>query len=87
MEAEVAEEDFLSLEEPFHQRCFICSNCDRPNRICLCHTLPLPPIQTTTQILIIQHPHKALHKSLLCTSSLTANHLRNGLSPLLNCFL
>ena len=35
-----------------------------------------------TQILIVQHPYEAPHKSLLCTSSLTARHL----SPLLDRF-
>ncbi|KAG5055123.1 hypothetical protein JHK85_007633 [Glycine max] len=93
MEVEAAEADFPSPEEPHRQRRSICSNCDRPSRVCLCHALPLPPIQTTTQILIIQHPHEARHKlsttpiltkSLLRASSLTARRLRRGLSPLLD---
>ncbi|RDX66778.1 DTW domain-containing protein 2, partial [Mucuna pruriens] len=85
-----AEED-TTAEEP--RRRSICSKCDRPNRVCLCHALPLPPITTTTRVLILQHPHEARHKlsttpiltkSLLHASAITARRLRRGLSPLLD---
>ncbi|KOM38768.1 hypothetical protein LR48_Vigan03g215000 [Vigna angularis] len=83
-------EDVLSPEP---QRRSICSNCDRPTRVCLCHALPFPPIQTATRILIVQHPHEARHKlsttpilnkSLLRASSVTSRRLRRGLSPILD---
>ncbi|CAJ1912108.1 unnamed protein product [Sphenostylis stenocarpa] len=89
MEPEV-EEQALSPEP---QGRSICSNCDRPTRVCLCHALPLPPIPTSTRILIVQHPHEARHKlsttpiltkSLLRASAVTARRLRRGISPLLD---
>ncbi|KAK7378152.1 hypothetical protein VNO80_03589 [Phaseolus coccineus] len=85
-----AEEHALS-PEPRHRS--ICTNCDRPTRVCVCHALPLPPIQTATRILIVQHPHEARHKlsttpilnkSLLRASSVTSRRLRQGLSPILD---
>ncbi|TKY62620.1 DTW domain-containing protein 2 [Spatholobus suberectus] len=85
-----AEEDAPSPEP---QRRSICSNCDRPTSVCLCHALPLPPIRTSTRVLILQHPHEARHKlsttpvltkSLLHASAVTARRLRPGLSPLLD---
>ncbi|KAK7396241.1 hypothetical protein VNO78_17105 [Psophocarpus tetragonolobus] len=80
-------------EEATSQRRSICSYCERPSSVCLCHALPIPPMETATEILIIQHPHEARHKlsttpiltkSLLRASSLTARRLRPGLSPLLD---
>ncbi|XP_002529608.2 tRNA-uridine aminocarboxypropyltransferase 2 [Ricinus communis] len=66
----------------------ICDNCDRPLPVCLCHVIPVPPIPTTTQILIVQHPHESHHKlsttplltkSLLHATALTARRLTPNL--------
>ncbi|XP_027352981.1 DTW domain-containing protein 2 [Abrus precatorius] len=78
---------------PETQRRSVCSKCWRPNRVCLCHALPLNPIPTTTRVLIVQHPHEAHHKlsttpiltkSLLHASAVTARRLHPSLSPLLH---
>ncbi|XP_062117735.1 tRNA-uridine aminocarboxypropyltransferase A [Humulus lupulus] len=71
----------------------ICDNCSRPNPVCICHTLPAQPIPTTTQIIILHHPHEAQHKlsttpvltkCLANTTALVGRRLRRGNSPLLD---
>ncbi|XP_015969144.1 uncharacterized protein LOC107492622 [Arachis duranensis] len=71
----------------------ICSSCHRPNPVCLCHVLPPHPIEISTQLLILHHPHEAHHKlsttpllirSLLRATAVTGRRLRPGLSPLLD---
>nr|XP_023920450.1 DTW domain-containing protein 2-like [Quercus suber]POF00273.1 dtw domain-containing protein 2 [Quercus suber] len=79
--------------EPPQPRRPICSKCSRPNRVCLCETLPAQPIPTKTHIVIIQHPHEARHKlstvplltkCLLNSTTVVTRRLRRGLSPLLD---
>ncbi|KAK9290601.1 hypothetical protein L1049_008772 [Liquidambar formosana] len=80
-----------TTQPPPHRRT-ICSNCTRPLTVCLCATLPTHPIPTTTQIIILHHPHghnnlstvPILTKSLLNTTTLISRRLRPGLSPLLD---
>ncbi|PON86903.1 DTW [Trema orientale] len=71
----------------------ICPNCARPSPVCLCHTLPAQPIPTTTQVIILHHPHEAQHKlsttpiltrCLANSTAITGRRLRQGLSPLLD---
>ncbi|KAJ7976770.1 DTW domain-containing protein 2 [Quillaja saponaria] len=71
----------------------ICSDCSRPNPVCLCHALPVNPIETTTHLVILQHPHEAQHKlsttpiltkCLLNATTLIGRRLRPGLSTLLD---
>ncbi|KAI9080756.1 hypothetical protein K1719_037269 [Acacia pycnantha] len=77
---------------PSHRR-FICSHCSRPDPVCLCHVLPPHPIQTTTRVVILHHPHEAQHKlsttpiltkSLLNATAIVGRRLRHGLSSLLD---
>ncbi|KAH6772835.1 hypothetical protein C2S52_004336 [Perilla frutescens var. hirtella] len=49
--------------------------CGRPINVCLCHTLPSAPLPTSTQIVILHHPHERRHK--LATVPLLAKCLRN----------
>ncbi|XP_057438085.1 tRNA-uridine aminocarboxypropyltransferase A [Lotus japonicus] len=92
-----AEDDAINhlptATSPEPHRRSICSNCHRPNPVCLCHALPAQPIQTTTRVLILHHPHEAQHKlsttplltkSLLHATAITGRRLRRGLSPLLD---
>ncbi|ESQ52895.1 hypothetical protein EUTSA_v10017127mg [Eutrema salsugineum] len=50
------------MEEADAKRRQICSRCDRPAPICLCHVIPADPIPTRTEILILHHPHESRHK-------------------------
>ncbi|XP_004493492.1 tRNA-uridine aminocarboxypropyltransferase A [Cicer arietinum] len=96
MDPEADEGDIRHLPfttSPEIHRRTICSNCQRPNHVCLCHALPAHPIQTTTRVFILHHPHEAQHKlsttpiltkSLLHATSITGRRLRRGLSPLLD---
>ncbi|WCJ33470.1 DTW domain-containing protein [Euphorbia peplus] len=63
---------------PSQQRRSVCSNCNRPSPVCLCHVIPSSPITTVTQIIIIQHPHESHHK--LNTTSLLTKSLLNATS-------
>ncbi|CAJ2671474.1 unnamed protein product [Trifolium pratense] len=96
LEAEEGDTRHLPITTPpeTHRRS-ICSNCCRPNPVCLCHALPSHPIQTTTQIFILHHPQEAKHKlsttpiltkSLLNATSITGRRLRRGTSPLFDQF-
>ncbi|KAK6941823.1 DTW protein [Dillenia turbinata] len=69
------------------------TGCGRPTAVCLCDHLPSPPIETSTKIIILQHPHEARHKlstvpllskSLLHSQTLIGRRLRRGLSPFLD---
>lgn len=51
------------------------SGCGRPANVCLCHSLPSSPIETTTQIVILHHPHEQRHK--LATVPLLSKCLAN----------
>ncbi|KAF8097821.1 hypothetical protein N665_0280s0023 [Sinapis alba] len=53
----------------------ICSTCDRPKPICICHVIPSEPIPTSTEILILHHPHESRHK--LNTTHLLVKSLTN----------
>ncbi|XP_065857245.1 tRNA-uridine aminocarboxypropyltransferase A [Euphorbia lathyris] len=77
---------------PSQQRRSVCSNCNRPIPVCLCHVIPTSRISTATQIIIIQHPHESHHKlsttplltkSLLSATSIVSRRLRTNLHPLL----
>ncbi|KAF7819033.1 villin-3-like isoform X1 [Senna tora] len=77
---------------PSHRRS-VCSNCSRPNPVCLCHVLPARPIHTATRVVILHHPHEAQHKlsttpiltkTLLNATAIVGRRLRPGLSPLLD---
>ncbi|KAI4300791.1 hypothetical protein L6164_034127 [Bauhinia variegata] len=71
----------------------ICSNCSRPLPVCLCHALPAQPIQTTTRVVILHHPHEAQHKlsttpilakTLINATTIIGRRLRPGISPVLD---
>ncbi|XP_061340364.1 tRNA-uridine aminocarboxypropyltransferase A [Gastrolobium bilobum] len=90
---EYATHDLPTATSPEPPRRSICSNCRRPNPVCLCHALPVHPIQTTTRVLILQHPHEAHHKlsttpiltkTLLHATAVTGRRLRPGISSLLD---
>ncbi|KAG9134902.1 hypothetical protein Leryth_001141 [Lithospermum erythrorhizon] len=36
--------------------------CDRPINVCLCPSLPSPPLHTSTRVVILHHPHEQRHK-------------------------
>ncbi|WRX22935.1 DTW - like 2 [Theobroma cacao] len=61
---------------PPPQRRQLCTQCDRPLPVCLCHVLPTTPLQTKTKILIIRHPHESRHK--LNTTPLLSKTLLNA---------
>ncbi|KAJ0258319.1 tRNA-uridine aminocarboxypropyltransferase [Hirschfeldia incana] len=63
------------MEEADAKRRQICSNCDRPKPICICHVIPSEPITTNTEILILHHPHESRHK--LNTTHLLVKSLTN----------
>ncbi|WJX83789.1 tRNA-uridine aminocarboxypropyltransferase A [Trifolium repens] len=96
LEAEEGDTRHLPIStSPETHRRSICSNCCRPNAVCLCHALPAHPIQTTTQIFILHHPQEAKHKlsttpiltkSLLNATAITGRRLRRGTSPLFDKF-
>ncbi|CAO2831716.1 unnamed protein product [Amaranthus hypochondriacus] len=75
-----------------HRR--ICSDgCDRPVNVCLCDKIPRQPISTTTQLVILQHPHELrqklatvpiLKKCLMNCEIIVGRKLREGSSPLLD---
>lgn len=75
-------------------RRMICLNgCDRPVNVCICNKIPTPPIPTTTQIVILQHPHEQRHKlatvpvlskCLQNCQIVIGRRLRHGVSPLLD---
>ncbi|XP_077240201.1 DTW domain-containing protein [Tasmannia lanceolata] len=71
----------------------ICSGCNRPSTVCICKELPPSPIQTKTQLIILQHPHELRHKlatapilpkCLLNSQTIISRRLRLGSSPLLD---
>ncbi|CAN0910034.1 tRNA-uridine aminocarboxypropyltransferase 2 [Linum grandiflorum] len=64
--------------EQQRRRRTICDGCDRPAAVCLCHVIPNPPIQTSTRIVILQHPHESRHK--LTTTPLITRSLCNATS-------
>ncbi|CAN4118464.1 unnamed protein product [Withania somnifera] len=53
----------------------ICSNCDRPLKVCLCSIIPSEPMTTFTRIVILHHPHEQRHK--LATVPVLSKCLRN----------
>ncbi|KAK8478650.1 hypothetical protein V6N13_009284 [Hibiscus sabdariffa] len=61
---------------PQVQRRQLCTRCDRPLPVCLCHALPPSPLPTKTKILIIRHPHESRHK--LNTTPLISKTLLNS---------
>lgn len=52
------------------------AGCGRPSRVCLCPYLPASPLQTSTTIVILHHPH-ALRRNPLSTLPLLARCLSN----------
>lgn len=50
--------------------------CERPASVCLCNVLPSEALQTSTHIIILQHPHEVRHK--LSTVPLLQKCLRNS---------
>ncbi|KAL9232574.1 hypothetical protein vseg_007673 [Gypsophila vaccaria] len=72
----------------------ICTGgCERPVKVCLCDKIPSKLIPTTTQIVVLQHPHELRHKLAtvpLLSKCLRDCHvivgrkLREGSSPLLD---
>ncbi|KAK1437079.1 hypothetical protein QVD17_02864 [Tagetes erecta] len=53
----------------------ICTACERPSTVCLCDSIPPEPLSTTTQIVILQHPHEQRHR--LATVPVLNKCLRN----------
>ncbi|MFS8030761.1 putative DTW domain-containing protein DTWD2/YfiP [Helianthus anomalus] len=71
----------------------ICLGCERPASVCLCDFIPGESLSTTTQIVILQHPHEQRHplatvpllnKCLTNCQTLIGRRLRPGHSPLLD---
>lgn len=71
----------------------ICGGCNRPLNVCLCDKIPREPIPTTTQIVILQHPHEqrqklatvpVIRKCLQNCQIIVGRKLRQGSSPLLD---
>ncbi|KAF6158528.1 hypothetical protein GIB67_040042 [Kingdonia uniflora] len=72
----------------------MCLNgCDRPANVCLCKELPSSPLLTSTQIVILHHPHELRHKlatvpilakCITNCETLIGRRLRSGKSPLLD---
>ncbi|KAJ0803781.1 putative DTW domain-containing protein DTWD2/YfiP [Helianthus debilis subsp. tardiflorus] len=71
----------------------ICLGCERPASVCLCDFIPGESLSTTTQIVILQHPHEQRHplatvpllnKCLTNCETLIGRRLRHGHSPLLD---
>ncbi|XP_071740886.1 tRNA-uridine aminocarboxypropyltransferase A [Rutidosis leptorrhynchoides] len=71
----------------------ICNVCERPATVCLCDFIPTEPLSTTTQIVILQHPHEQRHrlatvpvlnKCLRNCETLIGRRLRHGDSDLLD---
>ncbi|KAD4584643.1 hypothetical protein R6Q59_036526 [Mikania micrantha] len=60
---------------PPNTRRRICNACERPATVCLCDSLPAEPLSTTTQIVILQHPHEQRHR--LATVPVLNKCLRN----------
>lgn len=98
MEGEPGEEEHLLLfpatPAAAEIRRKICSGgCDRPVKVCLCEKIPREPIPTTTQIVILQHPHEqrqklatvpVLKKCLENCEIIVGRRLRRGHSPILD---
>ncbi|XP_049935622.1 uncharacterized protein LOC126410387 isoform X1 [Nymphaea colorata] len=53
-----------------------CGGCGRPARVCLCGHLPAAPINTTTTVVILQHPLETRHP--LSTVPVLTRCLRNA---------
>jgi len=55
-------EEFANLEisEPLEFSTIlkrdVCKDCERPERVCVCSSLPSPPIKLRTRLVILQHP-------------------------------
>ncbi|KAI3750279.1 hypothetical protein L2E82_20913 [Cichorium intybus] len=71
----------------------ICNVCERPATVCLCDSIPAEPVSTSTQIVILQHPHEQRHrlatvpvlnKCLRSCQTLIGRRLRRGDSALLD---
>lgn len=50
--------------------------CERPASVCLCNVLPSETLETSTRVIILQHPHELRHK--LSTVPLLQKCLRNS---------
>lgn len=65
-----------TTDENYNIRREVCTNCcNRPINVCLCNDLPSQPILTSTQIIILRHPHELRHK--LATAPLLTKCLLN----------
>nr|XP_043637406.1 tRNA-uridine aminocarboxypropyltransferase 2 isoform X2 [Erigeron canadensis] len=71
----------------------ICSLCERPATVCLCDSIPAVPLSTSTQIIILHHPHEQRHplatvpvlnKCLKNCHIITGRRLRRGVSAVLD---
>ncbi|XAR68516.1 hypothetical protein NMG60_11003660 [Bertholletia excelsa] len=80
-------------EEVDSRRTICASGCERPVNVCLCGTIPAEPISTSTQVVILHHPHEQRHKlatvPVLCKclrncQTVIGRRLRLGDSPLLD---
>lgn len=55
----------------------VCSRCQRPAATCLCATLPAPPVEHRTELLILQHPDEVGHaKNTAALLTLGLAHVR-----------
>ncbi|KAF8396163.1 hypothetical protein HHK36_017776 [Tetracentron sinense] len=85
------DDEYNSNQKEKRETCL--KGCGRPANVCLCNQLPTKPLLTSTQILILQHPHELRHrlatvpiltKCLQNSHTLTGRRLRHGSSPLLD---
>ncbi|XP_023731728.1 uncharacterized protein LOC111879489 isoform X2 [Lactuca sativa] len=88
--------DFMHDDNQFNHpnaRRRICNVCERPATVCLCDSIPAEPFSTSTQIIILQHPHERRHplatvpvlnKCLRSCQTLIGRRLRRGGSALLD---
>jgi len=42
----------------------VCSRCARPPLVCVCSALPFEPLETATQVLVLQHPNERKRKTI-----------------------
>ncbi|KZV57848.1 DTW domain-containing protein 2 [Dorcoceras hygrometricum] len=65
----------MASERKQSRRRICATGCGRPVNVCLCHNLPRSLIESSTQIVILHHPHEQRHK--LATVPLLSKCLAN----------
>mmetsp|Transcript_32181 Transcript_32181/g.102577 ORF Transcript_32181/g.102577 Transcript_32181/m.102577 type:complete len:214 (-) Transcript_32181:591-1232(-) len=60
-----------------------CDRCSRPLSVCVCRALPAEPIDTATQVLVLQHPAEvsSSHRIVIPLNGLRAAHAPHAAPP------